>query len=360
MKAKQLTTILFAATMLLFSSCSKDSTPADLTPDEAKTELKGVTTNYQTELNSLSNCKSIEALITFSQLGGSKMLPSSMVQTLSPEAIKKTIKGSLKSTQLGLITKSNSSFDFNALKGEYKYVQGEFVKTSTKVDAIVFIYPYNAKSGVNNCTFTINTLKMQELNTEPSYVPVEISASLKIDNIQEFTLDYKATLTNIKIDGIASSGVASYELKMFMNPFTLEMGQKLNAAPNTYSYSDNMTLKRGSNQIASTSKEVNLRSKNIESGDFTVTATFMLQVLNIKAEGKVNASSSDVANDIMPDLNKLASFNLYKFPEGNKIGSIIAASAPADGNPIPTFVFADGTNVPLQQLIAELLGIVEQ
>jgi hypothetical protein len=59
----------------------------------------------------------------------------------------------------------------------------------------------------------------ESMRFDKQYVPTKIEAEFKVDGVVVFKFSYKATLTNLNIAGIASSGVASYDLSITISFF---------------------------------------------------------------------------------------------------------------------------------------------
>ena len=342
--------LLFCALLALptlFLACSKDDVAKDLTKDEAVAQIQATNVDLKKEIADIKTNKGVEAIVTLTDLADAGLFPEAVSQLASAEGVMNAV--ATRSNPFKSIVKSSEgSFDFSSKTGKYTYTNGHFVRDRSVTDKIVILYP--AKGSIsNNAELVISSFEEQYVGSTDEYLPIKIEAELKVDNATVLKISYKAALGNFASQGIDATGVASFDLVVALAPYSLESHQTLSVSNEAYSVKDNSFLKNGSKMLISTGREL-ASTINSKTGDLVFNGNAFLQLSYLKLAGSISYSGTlDQEEGIANALNKI-DLNLYKYPEGNRIGKVLLQN-----NAEPMIEYCDGTKAALEGLFQELV-----
>jgi hypothetical protein len=349
---KKLLFIAAVAFTTQLASCSKDDDAKELTKVEATTEIQTAGKSCEQEMAAITTTKAATALSTLQQLSPNGLFPNAISQVVSPEQLKSIIN--LQRNPLASEFDSDAElFNFEKNKGKYTYTSGKFVRSTSVTDKIVVVFPSTLTGKTNNAELTISKYTEVFVQANEEYVPTSIEAELKVDNVAVLKLSYNAALANLATQGMAFTGVASFNLTVAFAPYTLESHQTLNAAATGYSTTDNSFLKKDAQVLISTERNITAAAKS-KAEDISIKGTASAQLMNLKVNGSFEfAGKVTQLEEGEFDITKAAQLNLYSFPSGSKIGTIVA-EAGTDDNTIPTIIYNDGTKAPLEGIVKSL------
>lgn len=356
MRSKNLlfTTALLAVALL--ASCSKDDSVSPLSKDDANKEMLGSTQNLQQEIVNLESLSSFWALNNLATLDASGILPSSLNTSSLKSALTQATSNLKTSANQALTFKSGTSYDFEAAKGEYRYLasKGAFYKVSSGGNAVILDFPSKANSTVNDCKLTLTAYSEQTIASVGTPIVTELAYTLQVDNIKTLGFSYKATLSDLVWKGYSSTGVAAYDFTLEVAPYVLKMSQNCNAAPTSFINTNTYSLKKDESQLFSFNCETTIRSTAADNSTFEGTSTFNYQVFSINMKGTFKFTNTTFSEE-NPDASSIISLTINKYPSGNLIGKL-AFDKDADGEQIAQFEYADGTKVDFETLYSSLIG----
>ena len=337
----------------LFFACSKNDDAKDLTKDEATSQIQATNANLKKEIAEIQSNKGVVAMMALTNLGEIGIFPSPVAQLVTAEGLMEAV--SSRSNPFKSVVKSaEGGFGFNSKKGKYTYTNGEFVRDNSVTDRIVILFPSNGKT-VNNSELTITSFEEQFSELEEDYIPIKIEAELKVDNATVLKISYKSVLGNLASQGLEAIGVASFDLSILLAPYAIESHQSLSISNTGYATKDNSFIRNNSKMLLSTGRDLAV-TVNKSTGAATFKGNSFFQVSNLKLSGSISYSGTpDTESGFSYVLNKI-NLSLYKYPEGNKVGTILL-----EEGAVPMIAYNDGTRAPLENIFSELIkGLVPQ
>lgn len=344
---KKLLFCAFLALPTLFLACSKDDVAKDLTKDEAVAQIQATNADLKKEIADVKTNKGVEAIVTLSELAEVGLFPEAVTQLASAEGMMNAV--STRSNPYKSVLKSSkSSFDFNSKTGKYTYTKGQFVPDRSVTDKIVILFPTEGSTN-NNAELVISSFEDQYVASTDEYFPIKIEAELKVNNATVLKISYKAALGKFASLGKEATGVASFDLVVTLLPYTLVSNQTLSVSTEAYSVKDNSVLKNGSKMLISTGRDL-VGTIDKSTGDLTYRGNAYLQISSLKLVGSISYSDNLNQKDPIANLASKIDLNLYKYPEGNRIGKILIQK-----NAEPMIEYCDGTKSDLESVFAELV-----
>lgn len=333
----------------LFFSCSKDDNDAkDLTKEEASTTIQATNTDLKQEISSIQNSKGVATMTYLSILAKDGIFPESIAQLTSADGVA-AIFMSRSNPLKSLIEPTPVTFDFNKNKGLYKYENGKFTRSTSITNRIEIHFPAKEGTTTNNAVLTISAYSEQYAKSQEENIPTMVEAELKIDGAVAAKISYKAALATFGDYGLAGTGVASFDLKVELSPYTLESHQILSGEKGALKTTDNSFLKNGSKTLISTSRTLTA-SGDEKTGDVKFNGNAFVQVSNLKLEGDLSYSGKiDPMQGVEGIISKI-NLTLYKYPEGNRIGTIDLTN-----RDVPMIVYNDGSKAKAEDVFAELI-----
>jgi len=217
---------LFTIILLVIASCSKDSSPAAVSPDKAKQTFAAVNTDLASDIGGLNAAPGNIALASFSNLTGTPGNPLGRTRSFKkPGEIREALKAGITSVRQMLLKASGNTrmqgdtpFGFNDKKGVYIYNfgTGEFDKSQTTSDIIKIDYPKNESSVENDAELQISAYT--EAETPQGYNPtlVQMAIYLPVGGTKEVELKLTAGYDG---DGNPNKG----SIDLFVNPYTISL-----------------------------------------------------------------------------------------------------------------------------------------
>lgn len=337
----------------LFFACSKDDAAKDLSKDEATAQIQTTNADLKKEIADVQNNKGVTAMTTLMNLAENGIFPESIAQLVTTDGLVKSVSARSNPFK-SVIASTEGGFGFNSKKGKYTYTNGEFVRDNSVTDKIVILFPSNGKT-TNNSELTITSFEEQFVAQNEDYIPVKIEAELKVDNTTVLKISYKAALGNFASQGLDATGVASFDLSILLAPYTIESHQSLNVSDNGYATKDNSFIRNGSKMLISTERNL-AATVNSSTGAVTFKGSAFLQISTLKLNGNISYSGTPDTESGFEYVISKVNLALYKYPEGNKIGTIELKEGAE-----PMIVYNDGTKALLESVFAELIkGLVPQ
>ncbi len=336
----------------LFFSCSKDDDAKNLTREEASTAIQSTSTNLKQEISGIETNKGVTTIKTLVELTPDGLFPDAVESVASSDGMVKLL-ASRSNPLMSPVAPAKSSFNFAKHSGKYTYSKGEFVHSSDVTDKIVYLFPSTKTGTKNNAELTISAYSEQYIQSKEEYVPTKIEAELKVDGAVVFKFSYKAAIADLNLDGIASSGVASYDLSITAAPYTLESHQSFSATETGYKTTDNSFLKNGSTTIISTGRNL-AANINVEKETVSISGNAFAQLSNLKLEGKISYSGTMAEALDGENIYSKINLTLYTYPAGDKIGTVLVTEN--SENDEPMIAYNDGTKATVVSVFGNLFN----
>ncbi|MEO1254318.1 MAG: hypothetical protein AAFY41_05465 [Bacteroidota bacterium] len=342
--------ILLTLGLFVFTSCEneeEDEKQVELTPAEAKAEVRDVASNMDLDVVDLINSEGIEALAAFSEIFDD-------VETFEGgrEAKQKWVKKKLGIISQAIVKSSaakvseDDDFVFDDIKGiwEWNSTLEDFEKTA---DANVFTVKFPSEgSDSNDAELTISKLEFvtvtdsDEWGTYTYQEPSEIEGSLTVDGVEYLSLDLSIEWTE--------------------NGYPVKANASLNVVPFTMSLSFDDTQARISEASSSITKNGNILiaidtkltflSENKEE---VTKVEGGVQYANMKIQGSVDPTFEweDEGDGVVDDLNDFV--DLEVLIDGSKVGDIVFI------DDLAYIEYEDGDKVLVEEILQPVIDRVE-
>lgn len=338
--------MLFAlAGLMIFASCKKDeSTPDPLSKEDAEVALTEINSNFGTDLNSFENSTENLAMEAVNDLNLPFMMEGLMKAPLNQKNVTTEIKKVFDYSK-GLKGDLMWDVDIPNNHGTYQFIDGQWTPIEpTPTDKIVVIFSYNG--GNNNATLTFYDYSKKTVSYGGESVPYMSSLSCKLE-IEGMTnpvmsWDYTASFS------MNSSGVT---MKM---KFVYNLGE--------YSLTQAMSTEITGNEtytkfVIGVSEEIKKAGEVLRGASFQITmkegqtsstsiiAKFRVKNIIIKWEVMLDANTNTSGNpDDYMDISVWTA-------SGAKVADVVFYLE--EENYVPYFKFADGTELPISDLLDE-------
>ena len=215
------------AVAMLAAACSKDSTPAAVSPTSAQATFSSVNTDVAAAVNGLNTAPGNVALNSFASLNNS-VSPFSRLKSFStiskPSEAKAAMGAAFASIRVMLLhstatehATASTAFDFASKIGTYTWSKANHKWNYTSGGSIIKIdYPSDTTSDVNDTELQISAYT--ETTVGNDYYPTDIEAAV----YQPITAGTKELGLSFQASGYDDSGSPNkVSIALFINPYTI-------------------------------------------------------------------------------------------------------------------------------------------
>lgn len=351
--------MLFVAGTLVMSSCNPDDKDEPLTKEEAQEVLSSTSEEMQSIAVEAMSTPGGNALMTLMMLNdmelgkNQQIVPFADLLSNPTEFDAKTLVNSF-IPQMVIKAKKNTSqmgeiWTWNFETGYWDYEE-------TAENSVIWIFPSNENqmvAQVNDAKLTISNLELLEQNAD--IFPISASISLTIDEVEEMSASYEASLSN--------NGIEEIQISVTLAPFELNASLIATSTSNSVKVVISHTLKKDGVPLSTSNIELVFEGTSVlnpfmEDDLMPSTAKGYLHMGEIKAEIDyavaaflgATVSATDI-NILVVAANEHLNMIFKTYPGGDKIGSITWDSKWDMEEEIitPLFEYNDGTTETLEE-----------
>lgn len=345
MKTKNLLLLLAIASIMIFTSCKKDETPA-LTKEEATVVLNSVDDEFAATNTEISNNSGQKAIDAFYNLPTS---PFGDIPLKAPKKIEEVKNLASKYKSIQQIKSGGGEdfidFAFNEHKGTWTYNSTDYTwsHTSTPTDKVVIIFTNETKT----VTLTYYDYQSGTSDGETYVKALKFKVEISGETTPVYSWEYSA---NRNLTG--GDLTMLYTFGKFTEKQTFSSSFSISNSGVTANVSFLFELKKEGVILFSQSANINLSGTSETNATLTINAKIIIK--NLVINYSINTNSS---TNIEGDPSKFMTITVST-TSGNKVADVIFKYEELKW--VPYFKFSDGTEAKIETYLSgelyDLLG----
>jgi translation initiation factor 2B subunit (eIF-2B alpha/beta/delta family) len=359
MKKRIFLASVLSASMLFFSSCNGDdenesetSAPTALSATESKSSIDQVATSLKTDLNTMSENASMDALESFSNVMSNDDDETSM-------EMRKSVKDYISSVEKALdnsVSVSNArltdedDFDLSTSKGVWEWnAEKEEFEEGEANSSLIIKFPSTENGTENDAVFTVNAYK-EDANDNPT----DVDMSLVKDGSTIFSIDFSATYDSesdpTSMNGKIEMPPYSYEADAKHTSTSLSLGMSINNV--------NMSIPMASTSMSATFADESLDEPTKINGSLQLYELTLTADVNAKVISDAEEQDSD---DMEKIVNDNANVSFTKTSTKQKIGDVVFEEPEENSDEeVGVYVqYEDGSKEDLENMFDETINEIE-
>lgn len=363
MKKRIFLASVLGASMLFFTSCKKDddgennTETTELSVTESKTTLDQTATSLKTDLGTMSENASMDALDSFSDLMDDSDDTNSNAARQGKKSVKdyiaiieKTLNNTVSASNARLT--ADDDFDLSTSTGIYEWNASleDFENKGTSSNLIIK-FPSVEGGTTNDATFTVNSYK-EDSDENPTDVDMVLTKGGNTIFSIDFEAAYDSESEPTSIDGTIKMTPYSYSLKASHTSNSVSFNTSIN--------SDNLSIPIVSTSMNATFLDDSLTNPNTIKGSLQLYEVTLNADINAKAIQEADEETADMESVV----NSNANVSFSKTSSGQKIGDVVVDevedAANEDTDVIFYIQYSDGSKEDLEEVFDETLTEIEE
>ena len=357
-KVKKLIAMMLMLASVFFFACSDDE-DKKLSPEEAKAELNNMTADMSVKLDAMMDADGFVAIDILNNM------PDPFVD--SKTSGKTTIIHNIKKYTLPLFDKTKvkseeGNFDFEYWWGTYTWNEEHLMWVpvfddpgDTSDDKIVLIFPADETDMYNNnATLTISAYEEVEISVDGYfyYEPVDIEANLVVNDVELVSIDFAAAWDS-------QGEPEMMDVEVFVLPFTFSIDFNITSLSGDIDFS----ILYNNEPLFSVGLDATFADATMET---PINIHGYLQYLSVKFDVDIDVQNIvdlveqvESGTAVYTDEQLLEMLNneidAVVLVNGVKAADIEMQFDAITGDPIPVFVYTDGTSEPAQPYLEDFV-----